>query len=487
MKTLLIVEDEKKTRQEIKSMIQRSGVSVDMILECSNASDAINLLSTRHVDVMFTEIKLKKMDGLELVRRVNKMEDKPLIVVISGCDDFTYAVEMLRNGVKDYLLKPVERERITSVLHLLNNELEKINDEKYKEKMLGLRQLKELIDSRDLKDADRRLIISKYEPYFFDVEYRICIYNEEPLTDYYGGILLPGRDDGCAIILKAKYVNAFIMDEMYEKCAGVGGLHTGLAQLTKAYEEAADMRKLSFIMGKTCIYEEDKPISVNPKLMEKGKELLSDSERTARLQVIGTDKTDDVISRWKTFFRALENGQLELVEFADEMQRCIAQIPDIYREHVTDTDVTMVETFKSLHNFESLADYQMSFMDWLLDLNKRLGDRPDDSNIRQKIMLAKEYIKDNYDKDLNMAVVSNYVSMNYSLFSYSFKQYAGSNFVNYLKQMRIEKAKELLADSDLKIIEISQRVGYDNEKHFMKIFKSMCGVSPGEYRKNMTS
>ena len=96
-----------------------------------------------------------------------------------------------------------------------------------------------------------------------------------------------------------------------------------------------------------------------------------------------------------------------------------------------------------------------------------------------------KYIKENYDKNLNMAVVSNYISMNYSLFSYSFKQYTGNNFVNYLKNLRMEEAKKLLAKTDMRVVEISQKVGYDNEKHFMTTFKSSCGVSPSEYRKNM--
>jgi YesN/AraC family two-component response regulator len=153
---------------------------------------------------------------------------------------------------------------------------------------------------------------------------------------------------------------------------------------------------------------------------------------------------------------------------------------------MTEEDEELGQQFSTLHTFESLGEYQNGFMDWLLDLNKRLGDRPDDANIRKKIAQAKEFILDHYADDLNMAVVSNHVSMNYSLFSYSFKQYAGQNFVNYLKEIRIEKAKELLAETDMKIVEISQAVGYENEKNFMKIFKAICGVTPGEYRKNMS-
>jgi two-component system response regulator YesN len=74
--------------------------------------------------------------------------------------------------------------------------------------------------------------------------------------------------------------------------------------------------------------------------------------------------------------------------------------------------------------------------------------------------------------------------MNYSLFSYVFKQYTGHNFVNYLKNIRITEAKKLLETTDMFVTEIGKAVGYDNDKHFMKIFKIICGVSPTEYRKN---
>lgn len=80
---------------------------------------------------------------------------------------------------------------------------------------------------------------------------------------------------------------------------------------------------------------------------------------------------------------------------------------------------------------------------------------------------AIDYINENYNKDLNIAVVSNYISMNYLLFSVSFKEYTGSNFVNYLKLIRMKEAKRLLTETELNVIEISQEVGYDNEKHFI--------------------
>lgn len=97
---------------------------------------------------------------------------------------------------------------------------------------------------------------------------------------------------------------------------------------------------------------------------------------------------------------------------------------------------------------------------------------------------AISYIRENYAKDLNMAMVSNHICMNYSLFSAAFKEHTGVNFVNYLKEIRIAEAKRLLIQTEDKITEIAKQVGFENDKHFMKSFKTACGVSPSEFRKD---
>ena len=142
---------------------------------------------------------------------------------------------------------------------------------------------------------------------------------------------------------------------------------------------------------------------------------------------------------------------------------------------------------KTIWDESCLDIYEEKLMDTVVYIHEKIHSQFDMNKNSQKMKMAVDYIEENYASDLNMAVVSNYISMNYSLFSYSFKQYTGSNFVNFLKDIRMKKAKELLAETDMKIIEISQQVGYDNEKHFMKLFKATCGVSPSEYRKNMNA
>ena len=81
---------------------------------------------------------------------------------------------------------------------------------------------------------------------------------------------------------------------------------------------------------------------------------------------------------------------------------------------------------------------------------------------------ALEYIRKNYGKTIDMAEVSNHVSMNYSMFSSTFKEYTGDNFSTYLRKIRIEKSKKLLEKTDLSVNEIAQRVGFEDARRCLK-------------------
>jgi two-component system, response regulator YesN len=87
-----------------------------------------------------------------------------------------------------------------------------------------------------------------------------------------------------------------------------------------------------------------------------------------------------------------------------------------------------------------------------------------------------------FQKELNMAMVSNYVSLNYSYFSEAFKEYTGDSFVVYLKRIRINKAKDLLEKTEYMVYEISEKVGFKNAKQFNNVFRELEGIAPLEYR-----
>lgn len=103
---------------------------------------------------------------------------------------------------------------------------------------------------------------------------------------------------------------------------------------------------------------------------------------------------------------------------------------------------------------------------------------------KNKMRKAVDYIRQNYGNPIDMAEVSNHVSMNYSMFSSTFKEYTGENFSTYLKKLRIEKSRKLLGNTDMNINEIAGKVGFEDARHFGKVFKEMTGMTPTACRED---
>ena len=139
--------------------------------------------------------------------------------------------------------------------------------------------------------------------------------------------------------------------------------------------------------------------------------------------------------------------------------------------------------FAQPFTFPGCAQYLEELDQWLSGFCAQVAQEFADYENKQKIRLAVRYIQEHFREPLNMAVVSNHVSMNYSLFSLLFKQYTGTNFVSYLQNLRIAETKRLLETTDWRVNEIGRRAGFVDDKHFLKVFKAATGFSPTEYRK----
>lgn len=480
MHTLLIVEDEKMIRQGIKAMVQRSGVPVDVILECGNGEMALDILKSQQVDVMFTDIRMPKMDGIELVKAMQNLPRKPLTVAVSGYDDFSYAVEMLRAGVREYILKPVDRDQVKQILEKLDVEIQKNRAKSENNRTIGCQQLKHLMKDDHITEAERTAILREYGDNFYKDGFVVCcLENREGdmiVDDEH--VYINNLGDYETYILKTELLENFKLQEWRRRYVGVSSFKKGLENLREGYEEALAARKEAFWTERPCVTFGE---------IEDTAGLLPAEHQTISLenyvQMLGTDKYEQALKQMRNVFwnarRQEGHGNLET-----EITNFLNKLLQTY-EAVLHTESEEVERMKHIYRYPCIGEYESEFIGWLEQFATNLNHQFEDYKNKQKIQQAVLYIRENYDKDLNMAVVSNHISMNYSLFSYAFKQYTGTNFVNFLKDIRMEKAKELLEKTDLRIVEISQKIGYENEKHFMKIFKVSCGVSPTEYRKNM--
>lgn len=486
MKTVLIVEDEKMIRQGIKVMVQRSGVPVEVIIECNNGETALDVIREQKVDVMFTDIRMPKMDGIELVRRMQECEHIPLTVAISGYDDFSYAVEMLRTGVREYLLKPVERQKIKEVLEKLEQELVERKQKNVENKKIGYQQMKYFLQNEESTPQELELMEKQYGSVFYQSSYYVCCSRPQlfEAMEKEGKIMLPDVNGFDVYLVPEPELDSLLATELAGSKVGVSGPHVGLSQLRQAFGEAIAMRKEAFLCSLECRrYEQETP-KIPERLLEEARKLTGQEAVSQRVQLLGTRKTEELKRSFQFFFEEAAKGRIAPELFWQDMIQFYEETAETYRNSFGELAEELPQ-LKMIWNLEDLSEYQQKAEPWILALHEKISSHYDNNRSEQKMQQAVKYMEDHYAEDLNMAVVSNYVSMNYSLFSFSFKQYTGTNFVNYLKNIRLEQAKKLLVETDWKVLEISQKTGYDNEKHFMKVFKATLGVSPSEYRKNM--
>mgnify|MGYP000633046977 CR=1 FL=1 len=485
LRKVFLVEDETVIREGLRDRIPWDQFGYRFVGEAADGEMALPLIRKTKPDVLITDIKMPFMDGLSLSKIVSKEFPRMKIIIISGYDDFAYAVEMLRNGVREYILKPIEREKITEILKKLNAEIESRKEKEENNQKIGYQQMRHLMLSDEISGEEQRTIESQYADHFYTGNYYVCCQNQvkrgELSDDNY--IFMKNMNDNDIFIVPAENLSLLLKNELQDGYIGISAAHCGLESIRQAYAESVMMRKKAFVRNKVeaqyGVFQEKIPEG----LITEAAKLTEEAARIQRVQLIGTDHTDDLEKSFHQFFYEVKNGRIDEAVFESCMKDFFTEVEKTY-QNALETEGELLLECKEIWSENCIDSYEDKVMEFVLQLHEKINSSYDQNKNVQKIKMAVDYIEENYAKDLNMAVVSNYISMNYSLFSYSFKQYTGSNFVNYLKEIRMREAKKLLTETDMKIIEISQAVGYDNEKHFMKIFKATCGVSPTEYRHN---
>ncbi|MBE5918260.1 MAG: response regulator [Pseudobutyrivibrio ruminis] len=468
MKKVLVVEDEKLIRQGIAAMIKRSGIPVEEVIECNNGLSAMDVLSKEQIDVVFTDIRMPKMNGIELVQAMQELDNPPLAVAISGYDDFSYAVEMMRHGVREYILKPVERDKLKSILEKLDNEINHRIEDKEKLDALDNQLLKYMLRDKDSKEEDTLLLAQTLNREVGN-EYVVVVANAD--TSASSGITLRGVQGGNVYIVAPDEISSVAGF----KYIGISDVYSNVTDLKRAYTQAFIRRGEAFLQNMNVV-DYDLP-AIPSELLKTAAKLTEENSISARVQLMGVDRPKELKKEWDSFFIAATRGQIPPKEFIATINQFVGELCATYKVTVADKLVNPLAT-------DCLSNYREGFMSFVLDMQSKLSSAEDVDQTTAKINEAIAYINENYAKDLNMAVVSNHISMNYSLFSAEFKNITGTNFVTYVKELRMGEAKRLLSETDMKVNEISVKVGYDNEKHFMKSFKAYVGVSPSEYRKN---
>ncbi|QJD86684.1 response regulator [Cohnella herbarum] len=514
MRTLLIADDERNIRNGLKAMIEREFPGAYRIMLAADGKQALEQYGQDPADIVLTDIRMPVLDGIGLIKRLAELPQAPALLILSGYDDFQYAKEAIKHKVKEYLLKPIVREDLFAALGRIETELsqrESIHHklestDKYR-KGMQVNTLQHIwarsdIGADEIESLGYEAGLGEFEPSYYIAildcsgHQRNLIKGNEYLAGHERGekLLSLEEKEGRLVVLSAERELLRGMENALASASGgTGTFSIGISsegekigQLKTKYEEARHALKYRLLLDRSesswMTYEQ----FAN---RDRAYRVAEDSVRKLS-NMMGTDREKEMKSLLMELFSAERLADTDIGYF-EEVSRMLNErvFDEVFRTY-GDSSVEVIKIYKlagNLYNFTHIQDYIHCVQDLLFSLNDYIRHLKS-AHIDQKDMAkAIEYIRANYNKDLSMTMVSNHVSLNYSYFSQAFKDFAGTSFVNYLKNVRIGKATELLETTELKVLEISEKVGFDNAKHFNRVFKDMLGVTPIEYRQNSSS
>lgn len=533
---VFLVEDEMVIRRGIKNSIDWEKEGYIFCGEASDGELAYPMIIKEKPDILITDIRMPFMDGLELCKLVKKELPNIKILILSGYDEFDYAKEAIRLGVTEYLLKPISSGKL---LEALNGVSESIRREK-EDKDLVRKYMEEMRENTEhekqkffeqmiagnLSMADALETGKKYEMNLSAGMYNLLLfrftlgeenrksgellgeaeYAIEKLTERLEYVFEFQRGvEGWAFLLMAdneeqmservKELSKDLEEIMknYSTIAYFGGIGQPVARLRELEES---FREAERALAARFTMELNRIISVEDIRMAQNVDTLDDIEITSFGEI---EKTRTMLEKF------LNNGaEDEIDEFVDVY---INELPEenlksvLMRQYIImDAYIVMMSFCEKIEGIEGEMQAQseelknsMKTIQTLEEiknyirmlLKKIIGVRDTISGRRYSdiIEIAKDQIRKTYMSDeISLNTIAAEVGMSPSYFSSIFSKEMGKTFVEYLTEIRMDRAKELLMCSSMKTSEIGYEVGYKDQHYFSYIFKKTQNCTPKEFR-----
>lgn len=541
MLKIFLAEDEVIVRETIKRMIPWEDLGFELVGEAADGEMALPLLLRQKPDLLITDIKMPFMDGLTLAKVAKKEIPGLKVVILSGYDDFNYAKQAINIGVEDYLLKPITKNALIERLTEIRSRYEHEKTQKeYYEKFHREMQAYEKNSSRDFFEAlvsgsmDMMEIYRRSEKLGLDIvaeAYNVLIFTMNCEEDFSGqregyseweaeslelleeffsentsamlfrcnifsyGVLIKGQKEtieentrSCVSEIQR------ILDRKEQKrqwFVAAGEPVERLSQIQKSYYSASRAFSQRYLYDENILYYDEMAS------MEKKNVTEDDS---TYLQKVDVNALNPVILQ-----KFLSNGLLEETEnFVKDYFYAIGQEPLeslVFRNYVTlnvrfsvmsflkeigcdtrtleqeDTEDVLSESSKSLENTIAYAKKIISQAIALRDQNS--GNKN-----RSILKTAVDFIDSHYmEEDMSLNKAANAANVSANHFSALFSQNMGQTFIEYLTNLRMNKAKEYLRCTSMRSSEIAGEIGYKDAHYFSYLFKKTQGMTPSDYRK----
>ncbi|MDE6816682.1 MAG: helix-turn-helix domain-containing protein [Lachnospiraceae bacterium] len=491
MLSVLIADDEWIEREGISLLLEESPWEFRVYM-AENGEEAADILKKQDIDILFTDIKMPFMDGLELLVVANQSCKGLKVVIFSAFADFAYAKTALENRVFHYFLKPVDPDEFQRVLEELVKLITKEREENRRAFRMEEGSVGELFaflkggeeapeELRRLFDGnmscrlwmvniayEKEMAIAQFYEKIREEE-RAFIYREEVSEEIL--LLVSKGEEGeeeafrslleiCGILRACVILSGEIREEKsfvenYLRMEGMLGFHfyTEGNQLFHVEEERKDSEKPEMII-----------------------------ELIMREINYGAENNN--------FQYVLEN----LTLLQEEMRRHIGNshiyvkylYANIMRKLLENRDITGADFKASLERLfqeSSLSGVHEMITGLVRQLMESVNaDAGEGIEQKRVIRTVLAIIDERYREDISLQSIAEEVYLSPSYLSYLFKKEVGVSLIKYITMLRLGKAKELLLAGNMKVSDIAVKVGYQNYSYFNIMFKNHVGVSPAQYR-----
>ena len=505
MITILIVDDEKLDRNGIKLLLRREKEQLE-ILEAPNGKAALGVLSENKVDILFSDIKMPYMNGLELTEKARGLYPNLEIVIFSGYNDFTFARTALRYGVTDYVLKPVDpaefhktyQRVISNISSRLADEEKQTMQEDYLKKYFlsnylytgneEYRRNYEQICNTGGEETEKvflftRMLLVSTSGNLFETEEDRFVANlrmELGRDMYY----LNMNSSESVFFFREKYTDYealaeqfydFFRDRYETECyLAVSRELNKMEDLPAEFQRLGQMLEEKFYQPKQHVFFSDTDEGVGTEEEAEDSEVLHAISEDIRLR--------DVARLWQDF-RKLETKYRNAKQYSEMYVKFVFSsiMKEIFEEMSSVDEKALSKRVDKLYRCRTIRDV----LDITESCIRELETYWEETNqgFRKEVAQVKNYIYHNYDQNLSVEMLAERVYLSAGYLSAVFKEETGMNLNRFIREVRMNKAKELLETTSMKISQIAKKVGFTNTSYFCRSFREFFGNTPESCRR----
>lgn len=480
MYRIVLVDDEPWSLKELSHVFNWEGENFKLELSTSNPLEALDYISSHSIDVVFTDIRMPELSGLQLMQQLRKMGNDSEFVFISGFTEFSYVQQALKEGAFDYLLKPVIPNDADSLLKRLKLQLEnkRLNKdiEDFDCIMLDMLNAREFFDSRRFSPECNPYTVLSIIIKDKNDEPRIQKILSDLLTSsinlYLGSgkytFLIFTQMDDLEFI---KEVNNMLGNEK-KIFVGISSFSEDLLQLSRLLKESEAAIRQSFICE-------------HPRIIEYKKSGNASVKKLIALITKEFEANDEyALSKvLKNIPCYIKDNSLGILDVLFLWNQLVAYLTGKYDESMEEFNIKFMDLEHITSQFADLSELCDFLRTILLTYisKENLHSVPVEATNAFKDLFA--YVNENYCSDLSLKSLSDQFFISFTYASALFKKHIGKTFSDYTSDLRMKKALQLMKDTTLSIEDICSQVGYNDYFYFNKLFKKYFGMPPYKYRK----